>query len=1161
MPKWTSSQNNAITDRGRSLVVSAGAGSGKTSVLTERILKKLLDGGDIDSFLIVTFTNAAAADLKEKLYEGINRALSENPASRHLYRQLFAIESANISTIHSFCLDLVKQNFQSLGLSPKLRIADEAEAELMLDKCAEAVFDKGYEDGDRGFLMLVKQLTNQKSDGELKNSLISIYNKLMSYPHPFSWLDERGDALALEKEKVLAEVFSTEFGKILVEKTKKLISEGSAILEEAEEFSALVEDKLFEPFKALAEAYDRILEVVDSGYLAVKDELSKVKIPSLPKKKYPPEIADYASDLKTNANNKIKEIADFYSDSPQEIFADTSVALRIHEEFSKLLQALDGEYVELKSERGVLDFSDLEHLALKLLTDGGQSLADIGQSELCKRLSGQFEEIYIDEYQDTNPVQDAIFSLIAKPDNKFIVGDVKQSLYRFRNAEPELFNSCIDKAGDFENGGKSARIFLKENFRCDKPIIDFTNRIFEECYDGIYGDYGDNEKLIFGKEDKENPELVLVAEIAEDEEVWNSYGEADFVADMILKYKKELRKADGEELRFSDFAILLRAPKTGAEPFLRALQNRGIPSYTEQSGSFLETPEILLAVSLLKAVDNPRNDVALTSLLRSPIFSFTDDELAELRFASRDGTMYDSLRDGVRRYRARVRDNKYRAYPEISSSKNQKPKTMMRMPRIKETTAKKVDEFLKRLELWQRKSEGVPSYKFIWFIYGSTGLYSLVSNEKNGEVMQRNLLLLYEHARMFENTSFRGLNSFISYLGEIYDNKKPLSEAPAVSQNNDCVRIMSIHKSKGLQFEVCFLSNTEKSIKSANRSSYIMRRDAGFFFKKRFVRGLYVRKSFPAKLWAEKEAHDDAAESMRALYVALTRAKIKLFVTGGVPKKKKSADSFMEQIKKAVFADGQKTPYAEFIRVGGDESSLVIEEAPALIEEEQFGNSDELIRRIEYRYPYAAVSLSQLAVSHLKLGSEGFAISEDKTPKLARPVFDSKGVDFADTGTAMHMFMQFANLGFAAKSTKDEAERLVKAELITKIQSELLDYRKLEHFFESKLYDRIKSSPNVIREKRFSITEESEFFGLPAGEKVQVQGVIDMFFEEEGEIVVVDFKTDRISEKTADGFVERHTPQLSYYCRALERMTGRKIKEALLYSFALGREFSIDFRL
>lgn len=1155
--KWTPSQQNAINDRGRSLVVSAGAGSGKTSVLTERVLQKLLSGADIESFLIVTFTNAAAFDLREKLYEGLNKALANQPDNTHLYRQLFAIESSNISTIHSFCLDLIKQNFQTLSLPPKLRVADDAEAALLLDRCADNLFDSKYENQDGGFLMLVKQLTDQKGDKSLKEALIEIYNKVLSYPSPALWFAEIENQLELEKEKA-AEFFDTNCGEILKTISKEIIKSAEILLEKAQAIKGGLTTAQNNVFTVLGQHFTALNNALSKGYNAAQTVLIDAKSPSFRADKNAI-ASEEGAELKTAIWEMFKSLRTQYADTTQDIFADIAVALRIHQEIAKLFFALEEDYSAAKRERGLVDFADIEHLTLALLTD---KAADEGRSDICRRLSEDVEEIYIDEYQDTSPVQDAIFSLVAKPNNKFIVGDIKQSLYRFRNAEPDIFTDCINNAADFADGGSTARIFLKENFRCDNPIIEFTNTVFEKAYHNIYGSYGDNERLIFGKEKKEAPEQVMVAEIEGEPE-----DEADFVADEILRYKAEGKKQDGSALSFSDFAIITRAPKTDAEPLLRVLQAKGIPVYTEQSGSFLKTPEILLAVSLLKAVDNPRDDISLTSLMRSPLFGFTDSMLAEIRITDINalggsanlGSMYDSLHCCVRRYRARLTNKKFIFHPALLSAKP--GKMLLPMPSVRAQTAEKIDIFLRKLSHWRRKSEGLPSYKFIWYILGSTGLYSLASNDKNSEVMQRNLLLLYEHARMFERTTFKGLSSFISYLNEIYESKKPLSEAPAISQNNDCVRIMSIHKSKGLQYEVCFLVNAQKRISKPSRQRFIIRRGAGIFFKQRLIRGAFVRSSRLAKIWGEKEIADETAENMRGLYVALTRAKQKLYITGIIPQKNINSLSFMKAIKESVFENGNEVEYAKLIKVMQQSDEEIAEVNDDTVEAQIFANGDELMRRIGYKYPHPAIHISQLAVSELDRDDNGFFISPKLTPKPRQPVFVTQKTQSksAQAGTAMHMFIQFADFDNIVKNgTKAEAKRLLEAQMLTQEQEELLQHNKLQVFFNSEFFNRIKSSGFVMREKRFSITERSEAFGLQYGEKVQVQGVIDLCFEEDGKLIIVDFKTDRISEATAPDFVLRHTPQLAYYSHALKRITRKEVSEVLLYSFALGKALLVD---
>ncbi|HBL84249.1 MAG: hypothetical protein A2Y17_07660 [Clostridiales bacterium GWF2_38_85] len=1149
MPNWTELQNAAITDKNRSLVVSAGAGSGKTSVLTERILQKLLSGSDIDEFLVVTFTNAAAADLKTKLYKNINEALLKQPDSRHLYNQLFKIDSAFVSTIHAFCFDLIRQNFQSLNLSPKLRITDQAESDMLLTRCINDLFDTKYSSKDSGFLMLVKQLTDQKGDKKLIDAAINIYKKVRSYPYPQKWFQNCIEQLKYELEKTKNDFFATSFGDKLKEYTVERIASAFALLDDIEIYKSSLTDKQADVINAVYNSLVGIKSVSAYGYTELRNAISDYNVPSFRKSKTPTNEEIIVSELKSQITDIIKTLRDeYFCDSMKDIYADIAVAVRITEALSKLISELDESYFEIKRERGVLDFSDLEHLSLQLLTDENGN-----RSILCEKVSEQFAEIYIDEYQDTNPLQDMIFSLIAKDNNKFIVGDVKQSLYRFRNAEPEIFNDYIDDTPDFNMPGKKARVFLSDNFRCDKPIIDFTNAVFSTLYNKTYGSYSENEKLIYGKHITAEVLPVTVTTIAGDSDT-----EAEYFAKEIVNIKKTMLKENSEPIKYSDIAILLRTPKNNADTFIKALQKYNIPTYSEQNGSFLDAPEILLAVSLLKVVDNPRNDIALTALLRSPVFAFNETELAKIRLSAFDATMFDSVVNCARRYKAQPKSKRYRCYHMIRNVRTNK-KIKKSLPTISRELGKKADDFLKTLKTWQTKNEGYPSHKFIWYIYRTTGLYSLASAELNGEAVKKNLLLLYEHSRVFEQTSFRGLSSFISYLDEIYDKDKPLPEAPALSENNNCVRIMSIHKSKGLEFEVCFLANTDKKILQADKSPYVIRRDTGVLFKKRFIRNLYIRNSLLTKIMLLSENKDNMAESLRALYVAFTRARRKLYVTGiEKDKDENKRDSYLDCIRYTLKKRDLSDIVEEMVYASTDESDFT---ERAVVNTSVFNNENELEKRLNFKYPYPAATVAKLAVSELEQDEteNSFRISAKHTSALSQPIFISQKTSSTDIGTAMHTFIQFANFENAETAgTSNEAEILLKKEMLTSEQVEMLNHTKLTAFFESDLYYEIKSANKVWREKRFSIMEDSLLFGQSSGEKIMVQGVIDMFFETDDRITIVDFKTDRITENAIPDFIKRHTAQLKYYCLAIEKMTLKKVTRAILYSFELGRAVLVD---
>ena len=814
---WTKEQQDAIYKKGSNILVAAAAGSGKTAVLVERIIEKILkDKIDIDKLLVVTFTNAAASEMRERVLDAIYKKLDEEPENENLQRQLILLGKANICTIHSFCLDVIRNNFYEIDLPSNFRIATEEEVSLLKQEVLEDLFESLYEEENENFSKLVDTYTSYRGDEKLKEIILKIYNFIQSFPFPAEWLEEN---IAKFEYKENIDFSKTDFGKILLGEIKEEIIDGINNLKvyrnktekhfELEKFTQVLNEDI-EKLKEFEKA-------VDSSWDEAYEFYSMLKFTTWPRQKIDMSLKDEAKSVrdmvKENINGISKNILLYKS---EEAFSDLYEMHSILVMLKEVIYNFSENYTAKKRERNIIDFNDIEHFALKILVQKEED-GSYTATEVAKKYQEKFEEIAIDEYQDSNQVQEFILSMISRSNNIFMVGDVKQSIYKFRGACPKLF---LEKYNTYSLTGNELglKIQLFKNFRSAENVLDFTNKVFESIMSESLGDinYTKEEFLNLGAEyeEKENgvgkTELHIIELDEEDEEddddifidteeneEENSSTETDnrvlekqeieakFVANkieemiankLVIKDKKEGYR----EITYKDIVILLRSTSNIAPIFEKELINREIPVYTDATSEYLDTIEIQTIMNLLKILDNPINDIALVSVLRSPIGGFTDNELVEIRLVNRDANFYKALIEA-----------KNTASDELKI---------------------KITNFLNNIEEWREKSEYLNLAELIWKIYNDTGFYNYVSLMPNGSLRQANLKMLFERAKEYEKTSFKGLFNFIRFIEKIKLGSSDLSSAKIIGENENVVRIMSIHKSKGLEFPVVFLADRKSVV-------------------------------------------------------------------------------------------------------------------------------------------------------------------------------------------------------------------------------------------------------------------------------------------------------------------------------------------------------------
>ena len=1175
---WTPEQQSAITARGGSLLVSAAAGSGKTAVLVERVIQRIEDPNSpvrADRLVVATFSNAAAAEIRERVEAALEERLAQRPDDLGLRRQQMLLAKAHIGTIHAFCLDLIRANFHALSVPCDSSIGDENElAQMRFDACDE-IIEEAYAAGDEAFFELVELVSGSRDDRALAQTIDRLYGFVRSHPFPEQWLSETlaqyDPERAVHKTAWGAQILSYA-AQALSHAVRSLTWAVGTIMEDERltkaYLAAFSEDKISaETLLSLAESGDwdglytalRRCEFARLGALrgfedaSLKDRLSAVR-------------KGYKDTVAALRDRQFCATEEQHREDMCDLYPKVEVLFGLVTKFSS-------RYDEKKRDRALLDFSDLEQLALRLLVEkhDGKALP----TPLAKTVAEGIEEIYIDEYQDVNEAQDEIFGAISKERmNLFMVGDVKQSIYRFRHASPELFLRYKDEFAHFDGVTFPARITLGRNFRSRKGVTDAVNFIFHQIMSREAGeiDYSGDELLIPAAQYPDSPGAQAHLHLIDLSTAEDDTAAAQLEARHIAKTIKELvgqglLVTDGGQQRaatYGDFAVLLRSVKTRAPVYAKELATLGVPVMGDAGGDALKAREVTVLISLLRVVDNPLSDIDLAAVMLSPMFRFNATELSAIRLAAPREPLY------LAAVRYAEQDEKTRDCLAVLSTLRTESVTLS------------VDRLIERA-------------------YQLTDYDLRVRAMPNGARRTANLRLLCEYAHAREQAGYGGLSGFVGYLSRMMEQGQTLGEAPAFYDTNDTVKIMSIHKSKGLEFPVCFVADCAKQFnrRDAMQQSLLHPR-LGFSCKRRETAALKQYTTVPHEALKLAIIKGSVAEEMRVLYVALTRAKEHVYMTTAEknPEKKlarlgvsittsETIDPFAA-ISAASFSDWVLTaalrrPEAGQLRenAGLDDGVVLRTEGedaweieiihPTAQQDEQMQEQQvvpqrmsapdpELLHRLNdklaFRYPFSSsVSIpTKLAVSDLA--------KKTGTVLLATPSFaQADGLTPAQKGNALHKFMQFADYETAKKDPTAELTRMRQLSFLTAEEAAAVDRGALATFFGSPLADRMFASPRVLRELKFiSSLGAGEFLGDDAtadsqDDSVMIQGVADCVFYEDDALVIVDYKTDRV--KDAQQLSERYAAQLYYYRRALQNSLSLPVKQCILYSFALGCEVEV----
>ncbi len=1220
--KWTKDQQKVIDLRNRNLLVSAAAGSGKTAVLIERILARILDQEqpiDIDRLLVVTFTRAAAGEMRERLNTAIEKKL-ETEESEHLSRQLTLLQNAQITTIDSFCAYLLKNYFHMIGLDPNYRVMDEGESKLLKGETVGELLEEQFAEGDEAFLRFVECFATGKNDQILEESILRLYEFAMSYPYPREWLQE-----SLCVYKTGEGLFDQPWVQEILQAAQKRFFDLKKLCRKAIQIAgepggpsmyldALLSDETFLAELSGAENYLALFHCFEQhkGWMRLsskKDEQVQEE-----KKSFVKAIRD---EVKAGVD-AIRE--QFFSEEPFRIVSDMEALREPISVLVELTCAFMDRFGEKKRRQNLLDFHDMEHLALSILRKREEGRDE--PTDTAKELAEQFEEIMIDEYQDSNLVQEAILTAVSRQyrgeNNLFMVGDVKQSIYRFRLARPELF---LEKYHTYtKEESNNQRIDLSQNFRSRREVLAFTNEIFQELMGKNLGSLVyDKEAALYpgadypqGGKDEFLPELLFLdldrsPELVEAANETVSELSARLTGQKILSmvgkeeiFDKELGKM--RKMEFRDIVLLFRSPSSFTESYGKILGDMGIPTYTGSQSGYFSAREIQVVLSLLQIIDNPRQDIPLAAVLSSSIAGLSPGELAEIKSGAPDtSSFYESVK----------------AYMEEGEQ------TALR---------EKLSDFFGMLNDFRAHVPYLPIHELLWYIFDVTWYEQAVSAMPAGEQRAMNLKMLVQKAWDYEKTNYRGLFNFIRYIENLQKYDVDYGEAGLLGDEKNVVRILSIHKSKGLEFPVVFLCGLEKLFNRQDTQSRLVL-DVDLGIGSDFVDpDLRIRRSTLFKRWMQQKVREDnLSEELRILYVALTRAKEKLILTAVVKDLEKKTNlwyAYTDVEKKGltysqlVGARGyldflmpvllKKQSALPFLHeMGLTDRGVSLETDPVwdtpfvirvmdiqelLVQELKSQTGDEIARsylehfdtekvyeteaagvlkeRLEGAYPFEESGRIpvKLTVSELKRQSEQFESSGDGENLFEKPEEEievlvpeflkkEENVQGAARGTAYHTALQYLDFTAAlnVQAVKDQITELQSLGRLTAEEAAVVDARKLCRLALSELGRRMAAAQekgDLLREQHFVYARPGKEIYPEANltRELLIQGVIDACFLEDGEWVLVDYKTDFTEPGGERALYEKYAAQLDYYEQALSQLTGQSVKEKILYSLFLQKE-------
>lgn len=1241
---WTKEQWDAIKTRNCDVLVAAAAGSGKTAVLVERIVKLITEGEtplDIDRLLVVTFTKAAASEMSQRIGEAISKKMRDEPYNEHLQNQMTYLNRADIKTIDAFCLKIIKENFNLLDIDPAVRTADQAEAELLKIEVLEELFEEFYEKQEEPFFELVECFGRDTSDSDVKQLVLSIYSFVQNYPFPEQWLEQMTEVfhkdaqeavdsmpwISVIKKSIALELKGAMHS--LQEALKLILGQAGfegycETLENDMESIQLFGESLKKPFGVLYYDFQAIHFKTLSAYRGDDKELAQV-------------VKTIRDEVKGNISDLKKKFFAFPPDLEREHIAKLYPIVK---ELSKIVLLFSERYQKVKKEKLLIDFNDYGHFCIQILLEKESTINNPIPSAVARGLQERYDEILIDEYQDSNLIQELILTAISKKErgenNRFLVGDVKQSIYRFRSAKPELFIEKYNYFPTYE-GQKERRIDLTKNFRSRKTILSGVNFLFKQLMTPYLGEivYDDRAALhpsaIFPNYTGEGTSggavdvlLIDTANNADEEdsefieemqEITRREVEAEAIAQKIesmVKGAERLFVLDKgtksyKPLEYKDIVILLRGEKQWYGIFESVFSRYGIPFYQETSAGYFDTIEIMTMLNILRIIDNPRQDIPLISVLHSPIYGFTSDMLINIKLDGEGDDFYSCICDYVSEEKALEVDE------EISE---------------------KLKKILSDLNRWRDYALNTSISELLWYLYHDTGYFDYVGVATSGKVRQANLRFLIKKAVQYEQSSMKGLFRFVRYIEELKRSIVEIGSAKILSENENLVRIMTIHKSKGLEFPVVFVADLGKEFnKRDKQASIIFHQDLGFGlnyidYEKRVNYTTLSKTALATKIEME-----GLSEELRILYVAFTRAKEKLILTGTVTKMMDSikkwlttanttqlelpyykllkASTYLDWIMPAVARhkdakvlweeiDTMWELHNKELELDNSEWNVSLLKKSEIVKknintqavinrmEEDFsiwdtqkdysGKKKEIFAQLDWQYPYqketalpAKASISEMKRRRIEWESGEEEQTEFWEKRRTELIFEQP--EFIETkvtmsaarkGTILHTFLEHTDFRayYTRKEILEEMQKQIQSGILTEEEAKTIFIPAVERFFQSEIIQRIKNAQIVEKEKAFAIAmspyfvfEQEEYKN--SKEDILMNGIIDCYFYEGDDIVLLDYKTDYVAKDQEAEFVNRYRLQMNLYKTALERITKKKVKEQHIYSFYLNKDICL----
>lgn len=1232
--KWTQDQLDAIQTTDKAVIVSAAAGSGKTAVLIERTIRLLADEENqipANKLLAVTFTNDAAAQMREKLSNALAKKIEENPLNEWLQIQQVKLQMAKITTINAFCLDLVKNNIHQFDITNGIRILDETETEVMLSTALDTVLEKQYkENAER--MQVLNDAFCDGNDSKLVEIIRQLFKFSRALPFKNRWFAEKINAFDSDK------TMQFEWREVILENTRKDFELCFNTIKEA-----------FGIAKKL-EFYSKTKAVIESDYLIGTEIDNLLKLGDIDKitsfistmkwstfssacdkgvtaqsKEIEAAAVEYIKQLRDSYKEIIKEIIKYYTYNQAQIIEDLAKSKELLSSLVDIVNELCDALWELKVNKNAIDFADVEIMSIELLaqeTENSYEKTQLAQDIVDGK---DFKVILIDEFQDVNNLQDIIFKMLSTSENPtiigknmFVVGDVKQSIYQFRQANPKIFIKTRRDSELVENKDSLKTILLKKNFRSRKCVIDFVNFVFDKIMSTELGgvSYDSTEMLDLGAnyDDKEFTTEILIVEesfyekidttedsneidiIDEIEEISNDEYKTEAlvvakkISEMLENGYPVYENGEYRVCNQKDFCVLLRN-KTSNKQYIKAFSTYGLKAQTEELNGYLRSREISILISMLQLLDNPMNDIALTAVLLSPIFMFNADEISELKSKRPNAKMYQILIYATKD--KEEKDEKKESYPPITDN-------IELINKCKKTILQ-----IKQLRFY---SASLSLERLIRKIYDSTDFFSLASTFKDSAQKRANLRLLLEYANSYDNGVGGGLSGFIRYINSIFQSGGDLKQAGIVSQNSEAIVIKTIHKSKGLEFPFVFLCGTSTKFMQQKKDlakEMLINLDYGIGFKIKNPKQLTKYKTLPYDAISIVNEKEMLSEEIRLLYVALTRAKERLFITyindaknikktnelamriskekSVTPTIVKSANSMQDWLTMALLTHEDIT-YFNDNEIISDDIEIMKYSSNAKIE---FVKSEATIGNegiIDLKSPFLEIDVDEVHLNEMKNNIKKYInfkydsllsstnskltvseISKEESPLSFFPqapkLRDEIGeLTPAEKGTATHLFMELADFENVSIDVDSEIKRLVEKGAISNKQGKAININSIRAFFDSTFYQRIKNSISILKEKQFlvmisDLNLDNETLKQYNNTEGMLQGIADCLFEESDGYVLVDYKTDNV--KIVEELIERYSKQLELYKASFDLILDKPVKSSYIYSFKLKQGIEI----